>query len=331
MRTYRVFALALLLVLIAGAATLVLVLSSVSSSPHVPSPPGWRNVVDDQFTSSRIPGHWQLYRGPYGNRPHNCTSPTHDYVSDGHLNIVEKYEAAKPAGVSCPYGAGWYTGGLKIDPVAPYIGNDQRVTVRYRVVSRGSVVSNHIIPMRWPANRKAVSGMNQGEEDFLDTDTLSGGHFLVYPGQHGGRRIRSSLYPIRMTRWHTVRLTQFSHRIYAYIDDMTTPVWSYHGDSTTIPDVQRTTVLQQECTHPHGCPRRTAGSEDIQIDWIKVDTASRRSAKRLPKTRRRGRSTGATLGPQDRPRSREIEIRRSLRFHSTKLNGSTVPRPDEMP
>jgi len=243
----------------------------------------WRNVVDDRFTSIRIPAHWQLYRGPYKNWPHNCTSPTHDYVSDGHLNIVEKYEAAKPARVPCPYGAGWYTGGLKIDPVAPYVGNDQRVTVRYRVVSRGGVVSNHIIPMRWPAGRKGVPDMNRGEEDFLDTHTLTGGHFLVYPGLHGGPRIRSSLLSIRMTRWHTFRLTQFSHTIYAYIDDMTTPVWSYHGDATTIPDVERTTVLQQECPHPHGCPRKTSGTEDIQVDWITIDTASRRSTKRVPK------------------------------------------------
>jgi hypothetical protein len=301
MRTYGVIALALL-VLVAGAATLALVLRSGTSAPHVPSPPAWRNVVDDQFTSNRIPAHWQLYRGPYANRPHNCTSPTHDYVANGRLNIVEKYEAAKPAGVSCPYGAGWYTGGLKIDPIAPYVGNDQRVTVRYRVVSRGGVVSQHIIPMRWPANRKIVPGMNQGEEDFLDTDTLTGGHFVVYPGRRGGGRIRSSLYSIRMTRWHTVRLAQFSHGIYAYVDDMTTPVWAYHGDSTTIPDIQRTTVLQQECPHPHGCPTSATGSEDIQIDWITVDTASKQSAKRVPKpgTEARTSPSGTPSGPGDR-------------------------------
>jgi hypothetical protein len=52
------------------------------------------------------------------------------------------------------------------------------------------------------------------------------------------------------------------------------PVWQYFGTSTTVPDLLRTVVLQQECSHTTGCPTGTTGSEDIQIDWITVDTAS---------------------------------------------------------
>lgn len=243
---------------------------SGSSPPFRPAA-AWTNVVDDQFNGSTIPRHWRLYHAPYGDGPHNCTSATHDYVSDGSLHLVEHYEHSAPPGVSCPYEAGWYTGGMKLDPVAPYVGDDQRVTLRYRIVSRGGVVSHHIIPMRWPADQNAAHGTHMGEEEFLETDTVTSGHFLLYG--RDAERIRSSLYRLDMTQWHTVRFTQLSHTVYAYFDDMTTPLWTYHGSSATIPNLPRTTVLQQECSHTNGCPRATTGREDIQIDWIKVDTA----------------------------------------------------------
>lgn len=261
------------LVVIAGGAAFIVFLTERGPSPRVQPTSAWTTVVYDRFSGSKLPRHWRLYRGPYGNAPRNCASPTHDYVSDGYLHLLEKYERSTPAGVSCPYGAGWYTGGMKLDPVVPYVGDDQRVTLRYRIVSRGGVVSHHIIPMRWPAKQKSRRGTHRGEEDFLDSDTLTGGRFLVYATGRRGRRIRSSQYALRMTRWHTVRITQLSHTVYAYIDDMSKPVWTYQGDSTTIPNVLRTTVLQQECSHSRGCPTRTTGSEDIQVDWITVDTA----------------------------------------------------------
>jgi hypothetical protein len=233
-------------------------------------------VVDDQFDSGGLPSHWILYHSPYGSAPNNCTAPSHDYVANGYLNLVESWEPSTPAGATCPYGAGWYTGGMKLDPVSPYIGDDQQVTVRYRIVSTGGIVSHHIIPMRWPTGITYVYQQNNGEEDFLETDTLTSARtFLHYVTSSGsGQQIYSPLYSIDLTQWHTVRFTQLNHTIYAYVDDLTTPVWTYSGDSTTIPDVLRTTVLQQECSHTSGCPTGTTGSEDIQIDWITVDTAS---------------------------------------------------------
>jgi hypothetical protein len=251
--------------------------SPTTPTTTAPTPtPGWTNVVDDQFDSGGLPSHWIAYHSPYGSAPNNCTSPTHDYVADGYLNIVESYESSTPAGVECPYSAGWYTGGLKLDPVAPYAANDQQVTVRYRIVSTDGITSHHIIPMRWPTGTTYVYQKNNGEEDFLETDTLNSARtFLHYVTSSGsGQQIYSPSYSVDMTQWHTVRFTQLDHTIYAYIDDMTTPVWTYTGDSTTIPDVLRTTVLQQECSHTTGCPTGTAGSEDIQIDWITIDTAS---------------------------------------------------------
>jgi hypothetical protein len=245
-----------------------------TSTPPPPSP-GWTNVVDDQFDSGGLPSHWLAYSSPYGSAPRNCTSPTHDYVSGGDLHIVESYEASRPAGANCPYSAGWYTGGLKLDPVAPYIANDQRVTVRYRIVSTGGVVSHHIIPMRWPTGITYSYRMNNGEEDFPETDTLTSARtFLHYVTSGSGEQTYSPVYSVDLTQWHTMRFTQLNHTIYVYFDDMSTPAWTYTGNSTTIPDVLRTTVLQQECSHTSGCPTGTTGSEDIQIDWITVDNAS---------------------------------------------------------
>ena len=233
------------------------------------------NVLDDQFDSGGVPSHWQLYHSPYGSLPKNCTSPTHDFVSGGYLHLVESYESSTPAGVSCPYGAGWYTGGMKLDPVAPYTGNDQRVTVRYRIVSTGGVVSHHIIPMRWPTGITYQFFKNNGEEDVLETDTLNSGRtFLHYVTSATGHQLYSPLVPIDMTQWHTVKWVQRDHAVHLYVDDMIHPVWQFFGTSTTIPDLLRTIVLQQECNHITGCPTGTVGREDIQIDWLTVDTAS---------------------------------------------------------
>jgi hypothetical protein len=274
---------ALALVLIGAGTGLILPSTSAVDFPLLGSSVRWTNVIDDRFNGPHVPSHWQRYHAPYANAPNNCTSPSHDYVSGGYLHLVEKYEHSRPAGVSCPYAAGWYTGGLKLDPVGRYVANDQRVTLRYRIVSRDGIVSHHVIPMRWPTRHKS-RGTHRGEEDFLETDTLTGGHFLLYETR--GRRIRSSLYPLDMTQWHTVRFVQLSHAIYAYVNDMTRSAWAYRGNSTTIPHVLRTTVLQQECSHSNGCPTQKTGREDIEIDWIKVDTArkvgGRPSARRQP-------------------------------------------------
>jgi hypothetical protein len=235
--------------------------------------PGWTNVVNDQFDSGGIPPEWHLYHGPYGSAPKNCAAPSHDYVANGYLNIVESYEPSTPANTSCPYSAGWYTGGLALSWSSPYSANDQRVTIRYRIVSTAGIVSHHIIPMRFPSVSQTY--FNNGEEDFLESDYLSSAYtFLHYGSSSTSNGQIYHKYSTDLTQWHTVRFTQSNHSIYAYVDDMTTPVWVYDGDSTTIPDVARHVVLQQECSHSQGCPTGTAGSEDIQIDWITVDNAS---------------------------------------------------------
>jgi hypothetical protein len=240
--------------------------SSSNTTPAKASPTaGWTNIVDDRFDSGGIPSHWSLYSNPYGSAPNNCTDPAHDFVSGGRLHIVESYESSKPAGVNCPYGAGWYTGGLTLPYTAPYSADNQRVTVRFRIVSVGGVVPHYIIPMR---------RANNSEEDFFESDVLGFGHSFLHSSSG---RIRSDpAYSIDVTQWHTVRFTQLNHVVSAYIDNMTTPVWVYHGNSTTTPDALtwRHVLLQEECSHANGCPKSTSGSSDIQVDWITVDNAS---------------------------------------------------------
>ena len=68
-----------------------------------------------------------------------------------------------------------------------------------------------------------------------------------------------------------MEFTRLSHVITAVIDGQT--VWTYLGSSTTLPDTLKHVVLQQEC-HPTGCPSGTSGTEDIQVDWIRVENPS---------------------------------------------------------
>jgi hypothetical protein len=239
--------------------------SPTSTTTTSNTTPGWTNIVDDQFNSGGIPRHWSPYSNPYRSAPNNCTDPAHDFVSGGYLHLVESYESSKPAGVNCPYGAGWYTGGLTLPYTPPYSASNQRVTVRFRIVSVGGVVPHYIIPMRRADN---------SEEDFFESDVLSFGHTFLH---YAGGRIRSDpAYSIDVTKWHTVRFTQLNHVVSVYVDDMAKPMWRYDGNPTTTPDATqwRHVLLQQECSHANGCPRGTSGSSDIQVDWITVDNAS---------------------------------------------------------
>ena len=131
---------------------------------------GWRMVINDQFASGGVPAHWDLYNGPYGSGPHNCAIPSHATVSSGSLHMLMRYEES---GIC---GAGWYTAGMMIGP--EYGSVDQRVTVRFRIVSQG-VSSHYIIPMRWPTT---VAWPLGGEEDYCEGDDRSGCNTYLHYG-----------------------------------------------------------------------------------------------------------------------------------------------------
>ena len=226
-----------------------------SSAPAAAA--GWVNVVNDQFDSGGVPAHWRRYDGPYGSAPHNCAAPSHVSVSGGSMHMLMRHEASGRCG------AGWYTAGMMLDRA--FAGVDQRVTVRFRVVG-GGVSGHHIIPMRFPPG---APWPQSGEEDYCEGDGSSGCFTFLHYGDTASTQVWHR-HAFDLSRWHTVRFERRDHLVKAYIDDLTTPVWTYSGSSRTLPDTKKQVVLQQEC-RASGCPPGTTGTEDVQIDWITID------------------------------------------------------------
>jgi len=77
-----------------------------------------------------------------------------------------------------------------------------------------------------------------------------------------------SSHTVDLSSWHTIRTERRNHVVKVYVDDLTMPVWTYAGSSSTLPDTLKHVLLQQECQS--SCPGGTSGSEDIQVDWITV-------------------------------------------------------------
>jgi hypothetical protein len=227
--------------------------------PPPPPPPAWTTVVNDQFNAGGVPTHWSRYDGPYGSGPHNCAVPSHATVSGGALHMLMKYET----GGDC--GAGWYSAGMQI--AQAYDGIDQRITIRFRVVRSGAA-SHFIIPMRWPDIDSSWPAA--GEEDYCESDSILGCETFLHYGASNSQV--SHAYGVNLSQWHVVRFQRRDHVMSAFIDNMSSPVWVYHGSSTTLPNTLKRTVLQQECQS--SCPGGTTGSEDIQIDWITIDDRS---------------------------------------------------------
>src|SRR4029453_3812718 len=138
---------------------------------------GWGNVVNDQFSSGGVPAHWHRYDTPYGSAPHNCPAPSHVSVSGGSMHNLMRLE------VSGRCGAGWYSAGMMLDRAFASV--DQRVTVRFRVVS-GGVSGHHIIPMRFPPGAPWPQG---GEEDYCEGDGSSGCHTFLHYGDKASTQV----------------------------------------------------------------------------------------------------------------------------------------------
>jgi phosphatidylinositol-3-phosphatase len=230
---------------------------TASPTPTPSTGAGWVNVVNDQFDSGGLPAHWTAYDGPYGSGVDNCAVPSHVTVSGGSLHLLMAHETSGKCG------AAWYTAGLKL---VGFSSVDQRVSVRFRIVDNG--VSGHrIIPMRWPDD--GASWPAAGEEDDCEGDALTGcSTYLHYATTN---QQVSHAYVVDLSLWHTLEITRVNHTMTAVIDGSV--AWTYSGSSTTLPDTLKHVVLQQECW-ASGCPSGTVGSEDIQVDWIRVDNPS---------------------------------------------------------
>jgi hypothetical protein len=213
-------------------------------------------VVNDQF-STGLPAHWYAYNGPYGSyNPGSCASPAHVTVSGGALHMLMSYETSGTCG------AGWYSAGLGL---AGFSSVDARITVRFRVVDNG-ISSHFIIPMRWPDSD--ASWPTAGEEDYCEGSATTCSTYLHYSSSNS--QIYHENYITGLDQWHTLQTVRRDHVVRIYRDGAL--LWTYTGDSTTLPDSLKHVVLQQECQS--GCPSGTSGSEDIQIDWITVEVPS---------------------------------------------------------
>jgi hypothetical protein len=241
----------------AAASTRAATATTSGRQTSAPAAAGWVNVVNDQFNSGGVPAHWHRYDGPYGSAPYNCATPSHVSVSGGSMHLLMRHETSGRCG------AGWYTAGMMLNRAFASV--DQRVTVRFRVVNDG-VSGHHIIPMRFPPGVPWPQG---GEEDFCEGSGSSGCHTFLHYGDKASTQVLHR-HAFDLSQWHTLRFERRNHVVRAYIDDLTTPVWTYSGSSGTLPDTRKQVVLQQEC-RASGCPPGTAGTEDIQIDWITVD------------------------------------------------------------
>lgn len=170
------------------------------------------------------------------------------------MHLLMAYEASGRCG------AGWYTAGMYVRGAASV---DQRVTVRFRVVTDG-VVGYRIIPMRWP---ESGAWPEDGEEDFCEGASLDSCSTYLHYGASNSQVGED--HALDLTQWHTLRFERRNYVVKAYIDDLVNPVWVYQGDATTLPDTLKRVVLQQECQS--SCPAGTSGTEDIQIDWITIE------------------------------------------------------------
>jgi hypothetical protein len=253
------------------------VTSSASAPP--PADNGWTNVIDTDFASDGVlPAPWKAYNFANSLPGGGYYLASHVVVSGGIVNLVQKYEWSGPA--RNPYytsnGAGWYQGTIYAAGSGPWISVDHRTTVRMRVISNG-VTSHRGLPMWWPESGNAPI---DGEEDFFESDGVwwppIGGKEQPRSFFHYGAS-NSQVYwiwnPIDLSQWHTYRFERKAHKITIWVDDLTTPVWSQQYSSTELPDTPKHPIFQQE--NPNYLPPPgTTGSDEIQIDWIKVDTPS---------------------------------------------------------
>lgn len=221
----------------------------------------WQVVVNDQFTTDGVlPSHWRSYNGAYGSGPKNCAHPQHTTISGGYLHMKAFYEpdaiAMTPDG-KC--GAGWYTAGIVL---VGYSSVSQRITTRFRIISTGGIVVHHIVPMRWPD----VGGTTGGEEDMCESSSITFCSTFLHWADHVTRDYKK--YFFDLTAWHTFKTVRDGYHVTTFLDGVLK--WDFTGDEQSLPSTLKHVILQQECD-TNGCPLGTTGSEEIQVDWIKVE------------------------------------------------------------
>lgn len=236
-----------------------------NSSSALPAPQlGFTRVFTDEFNGSALDTtKWSPYTGHLSSSD-GCNEPDNLQVANGTLTMLFAYQGSGACG------AGWYHGSMMV--AGAYGGNNQSVTVRFRVLNNdpANTRAHRILPMRWP---EAVNGGStppwyNGEADYCEGDSLTECTTYLHYKDSSSQVAQPQAFDA--TQWHTFRATQRAgNDVDIFVDDMAVPRWSYDGSTTTVPDVFRRTVLQQECSS--SCPTNQAGWERIEVDYVTID------------------------------------------------------------
>lgn len=229
----------------------------------IPAPQsGFSRIMTDEFSGTALDTtKWTAYSSPLSSSS-GCPRPENNIVGGGVLTMLFAYDTSGYCG------AQWYHGSMMVK--AAYGENNQSVTLRYRIVANdpANTRSHHILPMRWPNQ----DPWYVGESDYCETSSYTDCTTFLHHSS-STQQVASPDHVFDMTQWHTFRATQRpGNDVDIFIDNMTTPVWSYNGTTTTVPDVIKRTVLQQECRS--SCPTNTAGWEKIEVDWLTIDNGA---------------------------------------------------------
>jgi hypothetical protein len=229
-------------------------------SGPIPGPEaGFSRVFTDEFGGTALDTtKWSPYSGVNGSSS-GCSEVDNNTVANGVLTMLFAYQ---PSGVC---GARWYHGSMMVK--SQYGGNNQSVTLRFRVIASdpANTRSHHILPMRWPNDDKTWFN---GESDYCEGSSYSMCTMYLHYRDDTSQIARDIFFD--QTQWHTIRATQKAgNDVEIFVDDMSTPVVFYDGSTTTVPDVLKRTVLQQECRS--SCPTDTTDWEKIEVDWLTID------------------------------------------------------------
>lgn len=251
----------------------------------------WTTTLDTDFIIDGVlPSPWQAYNfaNGYGLQG-GYYLPSHVVVAGGICTLLQGYETSGPAR-GAPYntttGAGWYQGTMYASGVAV---NEFRLTTRMRVVSTNGVYSHRNLPLMW---NNVENWPHNGEEDIFESDPLWNapdaqgrelpiGYFHFYnstttrvntTGTVPGPDYVYNYYPrVDLSQWHVYRVQKVNHKISVWIDNMVTPVWTHQWTETELPSAVKHPVFQQENPNNSTPPAGTIGSEEIQIDWVRLD------------------------------------------------------------
>lgn len=226
---------------------------------------GFTRVLTDEFSGTSVnTTFWSPYTGPLSSSD-GCNEPDNLIVSGGVLTMLFAHQASGVCGNN------WYHGSMMVK--RDFGGNNQSVTLRFRVLNNDPVNTraHRILPMRWPSAE--VSGgptppWYNGESDYCEGSGLTGCTTFLHYRDSSSQVSKSHVFDL--TQWHTLRASQRAgNDVDIFVDDMTTPVWTYDGSTLTVPDVFKRTVLQQECRS--SCPTNLSGWERIEVDFVTID------------------------------------------------------------